>query len=271
MNQKDIIDIHTHQPLHWAERSLSVEESARLLLEQMDLFGVAISGLLGGVSPGQTVDQVRASIRCTHDVVCQAPERFFGMVYIDPSMPADVIRELLDHYLQTPYFRGIKLELDVNCRDKRLDVLMEKAIEHNVPVLHHSWYVNIWNMQGRELENQKNRSEPHDIADLARRFPEARIIMAHLEGSGIHGILDVADLPNVWIDTSGSQPFTGTLEFAVETIGSKRILFGSDLMGRSLESQLGRIYGANLAQNDLENILRRNAREMFNIKGDRLS
>lgn len=271
MNNKIIIDVHTHQPRGDADGELPAEESARRLLEEMDLFGVAISGILGRVQPGQSVEEMRESIRYTHDVAHAASDRLYGMVYIDPSAPAEIIREELDHYLQTPYFRGIKIERDVNCRDKRMDVVMEKAIEYNVPVLHHTWYVNTWSLSESAIAGQVGRSEPDDIAVLAKRFPEARILMAHLEGSGIRGVLDVADLPNVWIDTSGSQPFTGTVEFAVETIGSKRVLFGSDLMGRGLESQLGRIYGANLAEEDLQNILYRNAQEMFQIEGDRLS
>lgn len=270
MKERAIIDIHTHQANFWLGRELSTEESARLLLQKMDQAGVCISALLGAVSPGQTPEQAHQSIVNTEATVKQAPNRLFGLVYINPTMQADRLREELDHYLSSSHFRGIKLELDLNCRDKRMDVLMGKAIEHNVPVLHHSWYVNTWNMSASERAVQQCRSEPHDIADLAMRFPEAKIIMAHLEGSGIRGILDVADCPNVWIDTSGSQPFTGTLEFAVETLGSKRILFGSDLMGRGLETQLARVYGARLAEGDLENILRRNAQELFGIRGETL-
>jgi len=237
----------------------------------MDRHGVAISGILGQVRFGQSEEEMKESIAFTHDVAQQAATRLFGMVYLNPAMPPALLRELLDRYLSTPYFRGIKLELDLNCRDRRLDLLMEKSIEYDVPVLHHTWYLNPWDMDEAAVKSQSHRSESHDVADLARRFPEARIIMAHLEGSGIRGILDVAKFPNVWIDTSGSQPFTGTLEFAVETIGSRRILFGSDLMFRSLEGQLARIYGANLAADDMENILHRNAREVFKIKGERLS
>lgn len=266
-----IIDVHTHQPSPHFGYEVPAGESARLHLEQMDQFGVAVSGLLGQVRPGQTVEEMRESILLTREVVRQAPDRLFGMVYINPAAPEDVVRGELDRHLQTPHFRGIKLELDVNCRDSRLDVVMEKAREYRVPVLHHSWYVNTWALGPADLEVQRNRSEPADVADLARRFPDVRIIMAHLEGSNIQGILDVADLPNVWIDTSGSQPFTGTVEFAVETIGSRRILFGSDLIVRSLESQLGRIYGSNLSDEDRENILHRNAEELFGIRGGTLS
>ncbi len=270
MKKTGIIDVHTHQPSPFNQLKINAEQSARLLLGQMDGHGVAFSGILGRVRPGQSEEEMRESIAFTDAVVRCAPDRLYGMVYMNPSMPEEVISELLDRHLQTPYFRGIKLELDLNCRDPRMELLMEKAIAYDVPVLHHSWYLNLWESSEDTRRKQAQRSEPHDVAALARRFPKARIIMAHMEGCGVRGILDIAELPNVWIDTSGSQPFTGTLEYAVEMLGSHRILFGSDLMGRSLEGQLGRIYGSYISDDDLEKILFRNAREVFKISGEQL-
>jgi len=45
MNQLGIIDIHTHQPCYGIEDRMSPAGSARRILAEMDLFGVAISGL----------------------------------------------------------------------------------------------------------------------------------------------------------------------------------------------------------------------------------
>ena len=268
MKKHRIIDIHTHQPLYQEDGSTySVSDSARLLLEQLDLGGVQMAGLLGySVSPGKSVEEMRFVNQQTSEVIACDPERLLGFVFVNPSLPASIVAGELDQYLSQGGFRGIKLELDVNCRDPRVNVVMEKARQYNVPVLHHSWYVNTWCMNEGELQVQLNRSEPHDVADLARRFPDVPIIMAHMEGSGIRGILDVAECGNVWIDTSGSQPFTGTLEFALETVGSRRILFGSDLCGRSIEGQLGRILGTRMPEADRENILWRNAETLLGLR-----
>ena len=262
-----MIDIHTHpEYFKCGEERLSIPEAIDTMLAPMNAFGVRLCGLLGfNVLPFQDEEEVRTVNNHTAAMIAARPDRFFGFVFINPLSSPDFLNEELDRCLQLPGFRGIKLELDMNCRDRRLDPVMAKAIEYSVPVLHHSWDLNPWCMSEDELKMQENRSEPHDIADLARRFPEAKIIMAHLEGCGVRGILEVADLENVWIDTSGSQPFTGTLEFAVKTIGSSRILFGSDLLGRGLSGQLGRIMGARIAEEDREKILSANARTLFNI------
>ncbi|MBE2204882.1 MAG: amidohydrolase [Chthoniobacterales bacterium] len=259
-----VIDIHTH-PKGFSGQGLScpVEEAVAAALEQMDRCDIVMSGILGHVAPFQTAESVREGNHYTERMVNLHPDRFFGMCFVNPALAESAVREELTRRLESPAFRGIKLELDVNCRSALLDPVMEMAIRHDVPVLHHSWYVNPWTVENDKT--QENRSEPHDVADLARRFPEARIIMAHMEGSNVRGILDIADLENVWIDTSGSQPFSGTLEFAVKTLGSRRILFGSDLFLRGLASQLGRILGTPLSPEDRENIFHRNARAVFRL------
>lgn len=263
-----IIDVHTHpEYFDKNKRPLGAEESARMTLRHMDVYGVRLSGLLGyDVMPGQAPDSIRKVNDFTADIVRLHPDRFFGFAFVNPTIPGGFVAEELDRCLSTPEFRAIKLEIDVNCRSPLLDPIMRKAIQYDVPVLHHSWSLNPWSMCAEEIQMQQGRSEPHDIADLARRFPDAKIIMAHSEGCGIRGILDVADRENVWIDTSGSQPFSGTLEFAIETLGSRRILFGTDMLGRGMPSQLGRIDGTRLSKQDRENILYRNAIELFGFE-----
>ncbi|MCC6424568.1 MAG: amidohydrolase family protein [Phycisphaerales bacterium] len=263
-----IIDIHTHpEPFGKHQKPWTPDQAIDLMLRHMDHYGVQYSGLLGyDVMPGQDEASVRIVNDFTAKMVTDRPDRFFGFAFINPTLPAQFVDEELERCLSISGFGGIKLEVDVNCRSPLLDRVMKQAIRFDVPVLHHSWSLNLWNMPDVDVRMQQGRSEPHDVADLARRFPNAKIIMAHLEGCGQRGILDIADLPNVWIDTSGSQPFTGTLEFAIQTLGSGRILFGTDMMGRGMPSQLGRILGSRLSDEDRNRILFRNAQSLFNLQ-----
>lgn len=263
-----IIDIHTHpEPFGKFQHPWTVDQAIDRMLRHMDHYGVQYSGLLGyDVMPGQNESSVRKVNEFTAEMVAARPDRFFGFAFINPTLPARFVDEELERCLSIPGFVGIKLEVDVNCRSTLLDRVMKQAIRFDVPVLHHSWSLNLWCMPENEVNMQWERSEPHDVADLARRFPDAKIIMAHLEGCGQRGILDIADLPNVWIDTSGSQPFSGTLEFAVQTLGGGRILFGTDMMGRGMPSQLGRILGSRISEEDRDRILFRNAQPLFKLQ-----
>lgn len=269
MNGRSIIDIHTHlRQVNRQGEPLSIRQSGEALLREMDPCGIAIAGILGfRVKPYQSAEEVREVNDHTLAVVQTAPERLYGLCFVNPELDPGFLKEELDRCLGAPEFRGVKLEMCTNCRSSKLDLVMEKALEHRVPVLQHSWYLNMWELQHHPVASrqQMGRSEPHDVAALARRFPDAQIIMAHLEGSGIRGILDIAECGNVVVDTSGSQPFTGTLEYAVRYLGHERILFGSDLPGRGLGGQLGRIRGAQLPAEAERAILETNARKLFRL------
>ena len=152
---------------------------------------------------------------------------------------------------------GIKLHVHVNARDKRLDSVMELAVQYDVPVIYHCWY--------KSVDQKPNESTPADIADLARRHPGAGIVMAHLIGCGARGVLDVKALPNVYVDTSGSQPESVTTEYAVRHLGVERVIYGSDFPGRDYATQMARITGADLTQREKEQILGDNAVRLFKI------
>jgi predicted TIM-barrel fold metal-dependent hydrolase len=63
---------------------------------------------------------------------------------------------------------------------------------------------------------------------FARRFPNVRVIMAHLTGCGVRGVLAARDCDNLLVDTSGAAPEAGIVAYAVEKLGVERVLYGSD-------------------------------------------
>jgi predicted TIM-barrel fold metal-dependent hydrolase len=102
---------------------------------------------------------------------------------------------------------------------------------------------------------------------MARKHPSLRILMAHLTGAKLRGIQDIKALPNVYLDTSGSQPEDGYLERAIEELGADRVLFGSDYPIRAFSTQLARIDSVSMSQEDREKVLYRNALRFFRKGG----
>ena len=248
------------------DQDVPPEAMAEELVADMDLAGVAVAGILGRVLPPRQDEAfVRAGNDCTIAAVRAYPERLFGLCYVNPALDPSWVGDELDRCLSQPEMRGIKQEIDVNARDPRMETVMAKASQYGCPILFHSWSLNKWRFTEAQKAQQAESSRPEDIADLARRFPEVTFQMAHLEGAGPSGIDAVAALPNVFIDTSGGLPFTGTVEYAVERIGADRIVFGSDWSGRGYPTQLGRIYGAALAPEERDKILFHNAREFWRL------
>ena len=73
----------------------------------------------------------------------------------------------------------------------------------------------------------------------------------------------VRELPNVTIDLAGFDPTAGVVEMAVRELGARRILYGSDVPGRSFASQLAKVLGADISDTDRRLILGENLRRLL--------
>ena len=253
-----IIDVHVHHT--WAKLN---EPPWPLIEETFDLAeqcGIAKIGFLGTYSFHGVDPTEEGIVECnTHaaKIVERYPDRSYSLCYLNPAHDPKFTRAELDRCVQEYGFKGIKQWIAVNARDLRLDTVMEGAIHYDIPVFFHAWYKSVgW---------VYNESSPADIRDLALRFPEATIVMLHLNGGGVRGVLDVKDLPNVYVDTSGSQPDAGFVEFAVRYLGSERILYGSDMPIRDYSVQLAKVTDANISQTAKRMILGDNALKLLKL------
>lgn len=256
-----IIDLHTHQkPVNARGPSDQPPVTkADDMLAEADRVGIDRLCLLGWFWANPTVEGVRTINDVTMAMVARHPDRLHGLCFLNPNHdPAEVMDEI-DRCVVRGNLDGIKLEIETNARDPRLDPIMERAAELDVFVLHHAWY--------KSTIRYANESDPSDIAHLAARHPRTRIVMAHLTGCGIRGVLDIQAYENVSVDTSGSQPFSGIVEYAVDKLGAERVLFGSDAESRDYATQLGRVMGANLTPRQRELVLGLNAARLLKIEG----
>ena len=85
---------------------------------------------------------------------------------------------------------------------------------------------------------------PRNVVELASRRPEVTVICGHSGGDWELGIRTVRAAKNVPIGIGGSFPTRGMVEMAVRELGAERILYGSDVAGRSFSSQLAKVHGA---------------------------
>lgn len=245
-----IIDVHVHTKTSEVERLINL--SKKFKIDRICLLG----DVLGyGFQPNE--EQIRTINDLTIKLVSLYPEIFTGFCFLNPANSKKFINEEIDRCIKSG-LKGLKLECSVNARDKRLDPIMERAQELNIPVVHHSWYKNV--------SSPPDESNPSDIADLASRFPGVNMIMPHLRGCGMRGILDVKPFANVFVDTSGGQPVSGIIEYAVKHIGAERILFGSDVYfpeGRDFSAQIACILGAKIKEKEKELVLGLNAKRIL--------
>lgn len=109
------------------------------------------------------------------------------------------------------------------------------------------------------------KAEADYILPFADRFTKVKFILAHIWGKPHVDAIEYAKHANVYVDTSGSASMqNGIIEYAVERVGSERILFGTDTYAAG--AQRGRIDYARISDEDKFNILRGNAMRLFGRK-----
>jgi predicted TIM-barrel fold metal-dependent hydrolase len=178
----------------------------------------------------QQNDDVRAALKRWH-------HRVFGFVYLNPNHVEASLAEL-DRCVRDGPMVGVKLWVARHCNTPELDPIVKRATELKAPILQHTYIKATGNLPGE--------STPMDLAELARRHPEARFIAAHSGGDWELGIRAVRDCPNISVDLCGTDPTAGMTEMAVRELGAERVLYGSDAGGRSFASQLGKVLGADI-------------------------
>jgi len=176
-------------------------------------------------------DEVLAALEKWH-------HRAFGFVYLNPNHVEESLKEL-DRCVRDGSMVGVKLWVAAHCNRPELDPIVERATELKAVVFQHTYLKITGNLPGE--------STPMELAELARRHPNAAIICGHTGADWEIGVRAVRDCKNVWVDLAGSDPTAGLTEMAVSELGAERVVYGSDAGGRSFASQLGKVFGAEIS------------------------
>ena len=235
----------------------SVKEDVRLLTESAHRAGVTKMCLFSLYRTCPREPSV-AECRMANDYALamqdMAADIFLPFCYVNPMYPQEAVTEI-DRCVGKKRMYGIKLWVARRATDPGLSPILEKSVELDVPVLQHAWIKTTGNLPGESF--------PSDVADLANRHPQARIIMAHLNGIGLRGLEDIADSPNISVDTSGGDAESGMVETAVKTLGAKRVVFGSDAPIRHFSGQLAKVLATDLPETVKQDILWNNAAQLL--------
>jgi predicted TIM-barrel fold metal-dependent hydrolase len=247
-------------PAHVADAHVHVFDDAQVdvVLDAAARFGVErvfVSCLGAPPLPFQpAVDDCRRFNRVVSRARARYPDQVIGYCYANPRHEAEMLAEFRT-CVEDLGMRGLKLWMACYCDDPRVFPLVEQAIVYDVPVLIHTWSI-----VGGSKENE---SEAPHVARLAQRYPEARLLMAHMSGDWLRGLKAVRAHANVCVDTSGIDPEERQVETAVAELGPQRVLFGSDIPIRDLGSQLAKILGADVDEGTRACLLWGNLRRLL--------
>ena len=236
------------------ERSLPAIELGRL--EQLCYF--AHVGL-GTTTDPEFEQTVRADPEIVMKPLVQWPDLLLGMIQLNPHQVRASL-DALDRWVKDGPMLGVYFSgagpAALTCTHRNFEPLIERIIKLQGVIMQHTWF----KTGGKQGPGE---STPAELAELAARFPEQKFLCAHAGGEWEQGIRAVRNSPNVLVETSGFDATAGFIELAVRELGAERIVFGSHLPSRSLGTELGKIFGAVISEEDRRLILGENYRKLL--------
>jgi predicted TIM-barrel fold metal-dependent hydrolase len=254
-----VIDCHAHLRHH----SMSTyQDEDRRLIAAADSLGIdqLCCSILTPRRPA-TADEFRECNQWTAEGMRRFPGRVLGYCYVNPGYPREALAEIR-RCVEERGFIGIKLYNEHLCTEPIVFPIVELAIELGVPILHHAGHSHYF------VSEQPRMSGGEHLAELACRYPEARLICAHLGGGGDWEweIKALRHAANVFLDTSGSVVDEGLVEMAIRVAGVDRVLFGCD---NSMTAGMGKMRGAELSPADKQQVLGGNMQRLLQTRLNR--
>lgn len=240
-----VVDFHTHI---WGDRTDRDADTLVAMMDRFDVAWIGVSALVGGQQPA--INDVRSGNDAVAAFQSREPERVKGFCYLNPRHGAAAVDELR-RCMERHGFGFIKLWVSAHADDPCVYPIIEKAIDYGMTVLQHAFC--------KATGLLDHESTPVHVANLARRYPEARIVMAHMGADFTFGCSAIRDCTNVWTDMCGTYCETGMIDYALRTLGAERILFATDAPGASLLNNLYKVLDTPLTPEQKRMIFHDNA------------
>jgi len=198
----------------------------------------------------QAWQSTQSSVEAAEAAVAKYPSRLIPYVYAVPHYERPVLPEI-ENAIERRGFRGIKMHKgDCRFAEYLTDPVMELAQELQVPCL------------------VDFKGEADAARRIAEKFPRLKLIIAHLgqcistDGAVLDKFITIAEAhPNVLLDAS-AVALTEKIAEAVQRIGSKRVLWGTDAPAPgdpdAVKRNLAEIDAMGLSATEKQDILGRN-------------
>lgn len=244
-----IIDAHAHLD---EVDAFGWKDTPSKLLRLMDDAGIdkaVVTTYADEPGPEDGVERLR-------EYVASHPDRFIGFPRMDPRYGEEAI-ETFERAIEEDDMQGLKLHPVSNLSNPFADFtveIMDRAADLDVPVLIHS--------------GDRVMTLPRQIGEAAART-DATIIMAHIGGFfNANEAIEVAvEHDNIILETS-AFPYPRAIQEAVDRLGAKRVIYGSDQPAANPQVELEKIRVLDLTDRQRELILYENVAQLLDLVPD---
>ena len=250
-----IIDVHVHY------RSDAQLAQALRQAERLDLvLGLNTINLEGTASPHfPSAEFVAACNDRTAAAAREHPQRIIPFWYLNPVHGTAACVELVRRVASHDGPQGVKLWMAVKGNDLRVDPVLALCAKYRLAVLQHT------NIEaGGTLPTE---TTPQEMREMALRHPAVTFLWGHAGSDIEYGTKCALGVPNVLLDIAGNEATNGYTELLVRNLGAERVVYGSDATGRSFASQLAKVYGADITEDERDLIFFRNVAALFAQQG----
>ncbi|MBX6377016.1 MAG: amidohydrolase [Clostridia bacterium] len=252
----------------WATTAEQVDEYARRWAEEVDRYRLErVVFVTGGGND------------TLHRVLRHHP-RFLGMAHHSPTSPGatEELRRCVEELGMVGY-KVIGPRVEVPFEDPSLRPLWTYCADRRLPVLIH---FGLLGHAGGLVAGP--RMSPLSLYPVASEFADIPFIIPHFGCGYMRDLLHLCwSCPNVYVDTSGSNQWMRWMPYPLdiqaafqkfyETIGPKRIVFGTDsswfprgFVYRYLQDQVRACRYLNMKEEDIQDIFGGNAARLLGIK-----
>ncbi|MBN2307912.1 MAG: amidohydrolase [Candidatus Hydrogenedentes bacterium] len=183
--------------------------------------------------------------------VAKHPDRFVGYAYVSADHVEKSL-EVVERTIANGPCRLVKLWVSQYADDVRLDPIMARIEELDVPVMAHTWM--------KATGNMTKESTYDHVVRLGRRHPGLKVWLAHYGGRWEEAARVVRQQPNVCMDVCGGEPEDRIVECLLKHVGPERLFYGSDAPGRSFVVQMTKVTSAGIPEESKKLILGDNIR-----------
>lgn len=189
------------------------------------------------------------------EICRQYPDLYRMYVGIIPTYPGNIREDLAAFDRWAPYAVGLKCLADyykIPLTDPSWEYALKFADERALPVLFHAWGNSKYN--GGKI-----------MLELVQKYPRLKFFVGH----SLYGEWEMAERVvkesngNVWLELTAIPGEYGRIEQLVSAVGSDRLLYGTDMPWFDEYQAVGGVLSAEIAEDDMRNILYRNAESIF--------
>ncbi len=221
-----MIDCHQHLRVEDISTPEKRQEYAEWTRTEMERVGIERFALMP--NPARDLDGTVERNKQVAKLLAEHPDIGYAWVFIDPRWGEGAVEEFRRAVTEDGFI-GLKHHSNrfhAPLSDPVVDPLLAAADELGVPVIAH--------VTQRTREHQEEKApyetQTEHVREVAERYPDLAIVSGHIGAGGDweRRIRNLTDLPNVYLDISGTECEQGQVEMAAEYLGAERLVFGTD-------------------------------------------